>query len=262
MSRRTHAGTRVLVLRAGAGPSRVTVALREALDPARWSIDEVPTLAFEWSDPAVLRSALASIASDDWVVFTSANAARAVADAGLAAQVQRAQRVAAAGRVTAEVVAERLGIADVFVPETFIAESLADGLIGLGAAGRTVWLPRAEVAREVLPTALRAAGATVHTVPAYRAVVAEPSRAVLAAHPWRDTAFIVVCSSRTLVALDALAAPEQQSALRDLPIASIGPITSATARRLGYTVMVEPPESTMDALARTTSAWLMTGEGA
>jgi uroporphyrinogen-III synthase len=50
------------------------------------------------------------------------------------------------------------------------------------------------------------------------------------------------------------------AALRDLPVASIGPITTATASEMGYRVVVEPAESTMDALAACAHAWLMTGE--
>jgi uroporphyrinogen III methyltransferase/synthase len=250
----------VVVLRAGAPPSRVTTALESRLSGTAWQVAEVPTLAFEWTPQAELAAALSEVAADDVVVFTSANAVRAVAEAGLAATVQRAALVAAAGRVTAAVIRRQLGVRSVLVPERFVAESLAEMLVAAGVAGRTVWLPRAELARETLPEALSAAGASVHTVVAYRAVTAPVLEEGWATRLFEGARLLVACSSRTLRALDGLVPAAMCAALRDLPVASIGPITTATASEMGYRVVVEPAESTMDALAACAHAWLMTGE--
>ena len=60
-------------------------------------------------------------------------------------------------------------------------------------------------------------------------------------------------SSSTAESLAQIIAPEDR---RHLPIASIGPITSKTARELGFNVVVESPVSTIPALAEAAAEYL------
>ena len=64
------------------------------------------------------------------------------------------------------------------VPETYVAESLVERFAGQ-AAGKKILLARAEVARDVIPDALRAAGATVDVVDAYRNAMPEAAPELL-----------------------------------------------------------------------------------
>ena len=59
------------------------------------------------------------------------------------------------------------------VPESYVAESLVTHAGGEIGAGNRVLLARAAVARDVIPDALRAAGAIVDVVDAYRNVMPE-----------------------------------------------------------------------------------------
>ena len=113
--------------------------------------------------------------------------------------------------------------------------------LGPTGPGR-VLIPRAETARDVLPDGLAAAGWDVDVVPAYRTVAPAPdpaSAAVLA-----DADVITFTSSSTVTnfvdAYGADAVPEV--------VATIGPVTTATARSRGLEVAVEAAEHTVDGL--------------
>jgi len=126
------------------------------------------------------------------------------------------------------------------VPERFVGEGLVEAFPdppGGPGTGRVV-LVRAEVARDVVPEGLAARGWSVEVVPAYRTVaadIAEPAREAVA----RADA-VTFTSSSTVEHLVAAVGVD------GLPpvVATIGPVTSATARRLGLAVAVEAPEHT------------------
>ncbi len=80
-------------------------------------------------------------------------------------------KVAAIGSATAEA-ARHVGFQVAVVPDNYVAESLVESLRDQ-VTGKRVLLPRAAVARDVIPDALRAAGAEVDAVEAYRNVMPE-----------------------------------------------------------------------------------------
>ena len=97
-------------------------------------------------------------------------------------------------------------------------------------------LPRAEEAREVLPDALRAAGAVVHVVPVYATHTAIEGQRALAELAGAVDA-LTFFSSKTVSSFVAQA--RDLAAWRDVPAVSVGPITSQTLRDAGFTRMVE-----------------------
>ena len=229
------AGLRVLVTRLPAQAEPFAAALR-----ARGAdVHCVPSLALgPPSDRAPLDAALArgGGAAADWLVFTSANAVSAWADACAAAGVPPAAvRVAATGEATAAA-ARRRGLRVDLVPERYVAEDLAAALIEAGVEGAEVLLPRAETAREVLPDALRAAGAVVHVVPVYATHTAIEGQRALAELAGAMDA-LTFFSSKTASSFVAQAG--DLAAWRDVPAVSVGPITSQTLRDAGFTRMVE-----------------------
>ena len=125
------------------------------------------------------------------------------------------------------------------VPERYVAEALLEAMPD--GPGR-VLIPRAETARDVLPEGLAAAGWDVDVVPAYRTVapVPDPAAAALLA----DAEAITFTSSSTVTnftdTYGADAVPEV--------VATIGPVTTATARSRGLEVAVEASEHTVDGL--------------
>lgn len=243
-------GRQVVVTRARA-QSEEFVAKLEALGA---EVIEFPVIRIEaLDDYGLLDAALADLEEYDWVIFTSANGvdffARRLMALGLNASVLQERQVCAIGPATAERLSE-LGCAPVFVPQQFVAESVVAGLAQFGMHGKRVLLARALEAREVLPEALTAMGARVDVVPAYRTVLADSNPALLrsrlrAGRP----AFITFTSSSTVCNFAQLVGAELLAQLRDrLVIASIGPITTETARSLGWRVDLEAKQYDMNGL--------------
>jgi uroporphyrinogen-III synthase len=182
------------------------------------------------SDPRAVDEALARLAQFDWLVFTSANAVEAFSRLA-GDRLTPATRIAAVGPRTAGVLADR-GLPVALVAEEAIAESLAEAL-AKRVTGCRVLLPRAETAREVLPDALRRAGAAeVCVVPVYRAVPAESEAYGTAAARFSrgEIDGVTFASARTVDAvvagLRAILGGETIALLRRAQIFSIGPQTT------------------------------------
>jgi uroporphyrinogen-III synthase len=116
--------------------------------------------------------------------------------------------------------------------------------------GARVLLVRAKVARDVIPRELQGAGARVDVVEAYETVVPESSRSELAAvlrDPQRKPHVIPFTSSSSVTNFIELLGKDHANAtlLRDVKLASIGPVTSTTLRELSLPVAVEAREFTI-----------------
>jgi uroporphyrinogen III methyltransferase/synthase len=113
--------------------------------------------------------------------------------------------------------------------------------------GRRILLPRAAVARDTLPRELRSQGACVDVVEAYRTVVPQDAQRrvseVFGAQ--RKVDWVTFTSSSTVENLVRLAGV---AALRGVKVASIGPVTTATAKKLGLAVTLEARVYTTDGL--------------
>jgi len=134
------------------------------------------------------------------------------------------------------------------VPDEFVAEAALEALAAAGdLGGKRILIPRAAEAREVLPDGLRARGAEVVVVPAYRTVQdgsgAEEVRRALDAGEIDWVTFTASSTVRSFVSLVG-------TGMGRARVASIGPITSATVRELGMKVDVEAEEYTIPGLLR------------
>ena len=111
-------------------------------------------------------------------------------------------------------------------------------------------LVRAAVARDVVPDALKAAGATVTVVDAYRTVIPADAvaraRAALGAHPLPDA--VVFTSGSTVTHLLDVLRDAGLVFPRDVACVSIGPVTSAALRDAGLSVAAEAATASLDAL--------------
>lgn len=223
------AAERVLVTRAVHQAGKLSAALRAAgFEPV-----EVPVL--EIRPPlhsAPLEAALGQLATYDWLILTSANTVRAIAWGSLLDQAC-GLKVAAVGEATAAA-AREAGLAVSLVPENYVAESLVEAMAGL-AAGKRILLARAETARDIIPDALRAAGATVDVVDAYRNVMPESAPHLLRDALQDGIAAATFTSSSSVTHLaDAARAAGLAFPFPGVRAVSIGPITSATLREYGW----------------------------
>ena len=233
-------GRSVVVTRARAQAGRLSTRLRAA----GAEVLELPTI--EIVDPddggAALRGALGRLGEYDWVVCSSTNGAGRFTAGLRDARDLAGVRLAAIGPGTAGVLADARLQVDL-LPERYVAESLLEVFPAPEAAGSgRVLLPRAAVARDVLPDGLAAMGWQVDVVEAYRTVAVRHDDATLADLADADAVTFTSASSvRNLVdSVGVDAVPPV--------VATIGPITSAEARRLGLEVSAEADPHTLDAL--------------
>ncbi|MGH9129261.1 MAG: uroporphyrinogen-III C-methyltransferase [Acidimicrobiales bacterium] len=169
---------RVVVTRSASQAS----TLSSLLAGAGAEVVEVPVIAqgAPADRGAALRSAAIEVGCYDWVVFTSANAVERFMALLRDARDLGAARVAAIGPGTAGALASWRVVADL-VPERSVAEGLVEAFPAPpGRGGGKVLLPRAAVAREALPEALRAMGWACDVVEAYVTVRPPVSAELLA----------------------------------------------------------------------------------
>jgi uroporphyrinogen-III synthase len=129
-----------------------------------------------------------------------------------------------------------MGLEVAVTPTEYVAESLLEAL-GDQVRGQRVLLARAAVARDVIPDELRARGATVDVVDAYRTMIPADSvttvRTMFGPGGRTPDAATLTSSSTVTNFLNLLreagvARPESMRAV------SIGPITSRTLREYGW----------------------------
>ncbi len=245
-------GRTVVVTRAAAQAG----ALVELLEGAGATVLQAPTIVIEpppsWTP---LDRALDELATFSWVIFTSVNGvamvARRLGERGLAWTGFGGLRVAAIGPATAEALVEH-GVRAASVPDEYRAEALVECLRPQIGPRDRVLLPRAAQARELLAQELARLGAAVVEVPAYTTRRVESGTARLREALAGGTVDVVTfTSSSTARNFAELFTPqERQGWLRGVTIASIGPITAATAAEYSLATDVMPSQYTIAALAR------------
>jgi len=135
------------------------------------------------------------------------------------------------------------------LPTEYVAEGLLAALEGHDLRGKAFLIPRARVARDLVPRVLEERGARVKVVEAYQTVLPEISPDELARLLTPPLDAITFTSSSTATNFAKLVGADRLTeTLRGAAIASIGPITSQTLRQFGLTVTLEARESTMAGL--------------
>ena len=203
-------------------------------------------------DYAELDDAVSHLSRYGWVVFTSVNGVRFFRqrlDAlGLDARALGSVKVAAIGPATARAV-EGMGIRPDLVPASYVAEGVAQAMLELGMKGQKVLLPRAAEARDVLPRALREAGAEVDVIAAYENVPSDEHREQVMEALEAGTLDCVTFGSSSTVRNFLASIPLDE--LKKHPgvrFAAIGPVTADTMRSLGLNPDIQPEAFTIPAL--------------
>jgi uroporphyrinogen-III synthase len=239
---------KILITRPRAQSAEFGAALQTAgFEPVYFPVIEIRPL----EDLTALDRVMEKINSYEWMVFTSVNGVEVVFDhiagANGHSSLPENFKIAAIGPKTAEALRER-GIEPSFVPEEYVAEALMPGLGDL--RGRWVLLPRAEIARKMLPEAIVAAGGVAHEIAVYHTLPAKPDAESLAemkagvdvvtfTSPSTVYNFVQIVRQNGLDPFHLPAAPK---------IACIGPITERTAQEEGFKETIVAQEYTTEGL--------------
>jgi uroporphyrinogen III methyltransferase/synthase len=253
-------GKRVLVTRAEGQADEASALLRaKGAEPVL-----VPAIVIgPPDDEAAADRAVMSLATYDWVAFTSANGVERTWDilarSGRDASAFGQARLAAVGPATAAALT-RHGLTAQVTAKELRGEGLAKAMLESVSRSGRVLLLRAQVARDALPDALRANGWAVDIVAVYAtrapSDLADALRPLLAeGGAGRVDAAIFSSSSTVRHVCEALGAPAA-SLLAPLAVVAIGPMTSETARSLGVHVDAEASPHTMPAAIEALEAWL------
>lgn len=243
-------GRKVVVTRARAQAGEFSVRL-ESLGA---EVVEFPTIEIAPPDDfAPLDDAIRSLGSFDWLVFTSVNGVDAFTErlahhGSDVRAVRREAKIAAIGPATADRIRQS-GLKVDVIPDEFRAEGLLDEIPAGEIKDKKILIPRAKVAREILPDKLREAGAEVVVPPAYRSVPSEAGRGSLEKRLRAGEIDCITFTASSTVENFAGAFGDETADLLDgTKVVCIGPITADTARRHGLTVDIEADEYTIPGL--------------
>jgi uroporphyrinogen III methyltransferase / synthase len=235
--RRPLAGKRIVVTRTRSQAG----ALSAQLGALGADVLELPTIRIE--PPTDVR-AFAELVQDahayDWIVFTSPNGVNAFFELFYKlyddAREIGGAKIAAIGPATAQRIKDFHIHVDL-QPEEFVAESIVREFKKQGGVENLrILLARAEKARDVLPKELSAMGGIVDEGFAYRTVPETRDDNGARRRLLEEGAdMITFTSSSTVENFMGLGLPWPES----MRVASIGPVTSQTARDLGLTVDLE-----------------------
>ena len=215
---------------------------------------EFPTISIaEPEDYAPLDRAIANISLYDWLIFTSVNGVNCffkrfctlnhdIRDlAGI--------RICAIGLQTAKALQSMMLKVD-YVPAEYQAEEIIKGLKDKITPGTRVLLPRADIARNVLPEGLAGLGLIVDEVIAYRTVTGQGNSQLIKQMLEEGEIDLITFTSSSTVQnfLSMLKTSDPVSLLANTRVACIGPITARTAMEMGLTVDIQAKEYTIKGL--------------
>ncbi|MBI4568436.1 MAG: uroporphyrinogen-III C-methyltransferase [Planctomycetes bacterium] len=260
--RRPLFGWTVIVTRAHEGAP----CLGSLLEEAGARCVRAPSIAFAPPlDKGPLERAVREAGQYDWIVLTSPTAIERffeeVARQGLDARHFHNVRFAVVGSSSAARL-RREGIAADAQPDSFTAEALAREFFRRGGdcTGRRFLLPRSDIATPDLPAALRALGATVDEVIAYRTSGVGDGRST--AHPKSggemreviesgERFVLAFASSSAARNFSAMLTPDLREVVRQRGvIAAIGPSTASTLEaECGWPPAIVAAEHTLEGLA-------------
>jgi uroporphyrinogen III methyltransferase/synthase len=240
----------------------VTRARAQASDLVRCLSDlgaeclEYPTIKIKPPDDLEpLDQATANLSIYDWLIFTSVNGVTFFFErlfaSGRDIRALKNLNTVAIGPATEKRLAD-FGLKSDIVPESYRAESIAEAFSKKDIKGKRILLPRAQEARPILPKELTKMGAVVDEIIAYRTqAVRDNADQLIKNLEEKSIDLITFTSSSTVKNFKALLPSERfKTLLQGVIVASIGPITSDTARELGFDVHITAESYTIPGLCQ------------
>jgi uroporphyrinogen III methyltransferase/synthase len=215
---------------------------------------EFPTIEVvppeNWNE---LDNAIQTIDTFDWLIFTSANAVRFFMERlrtlNKDLRILKGVNICTVGPKTSESL-ESYGLRADLVPAEFKAEGVLAALGGVAVRGLKFLIPRAKVAREIIPDKLRELGARVDVVTAYenRKPSSDVNRVRKLLDERKISAITFTSSSTVHNFVEIIGKKEYKSLLNGVTVACIGPVTAKTAQEYDIKTDIMPKDYTIPAL--------------
>ncbi len=246
---RSNTGHRVLVTRAGDQATALSTSLKkigvEAVTVS--TIEIIPPPSFDALDQAI-----SDLNQFDFLILTSVNAVKyffeRLSPQKLSALALSDLKIVAVGPKSAEALAER-GISVDLIPKDYRAEGIVS-LLKSQVSGKRILYPKAALARDLIINELTNAGADVIAPITYSSAPPADAAQKLQAAISEGLDLLTFTASSTVQNFVDLLDDAQRAQARNIPVASIGPLTTATAKKLGFNVVVEPMDSTLDDMTK------------
>lgn len=243
-------GKKIVITRARAQASGMVAALNRL----GAQCIEIPTIKINAPDDlSPLKQSIENIKQYDWLVLTSVNGVKhffdTLYDMGKDVRSLGHLKFACIGPVTKERLKD-YGIISDILPKTYRAESVVDAFADVEIKGKKVLLPRAKKARTILPEELTRMGAVVDEVVAYETGLCDEGKDELVTLLKNNEIDAVTFTSSSTVSnfMSLLESEDAQQLLKNVVLASIGPITSDTVRSFDMEPDIEPGEYTIPGL--------------
>jgi len=249
LGKRTPLASRTVVVTRGRDQSVDFTAELEALGATVIhcpTIEIAPPPTWEQMDESINK-----LEGYDWLIFTSANGVgfffqRLTELCGDSSKVVGKQLICVIGPATARAL-EREGVTPNIVASDSTGEGASEAIIEhLGGKkfvrGLKFLIPRARVARNVLPARLRRLGASVDVVEAYQTLKPNVEReSIISLLNAQHIDVITFTSSSTISNFaELLGLTDLSSLLSQSVVACIGPVTAKTAAKYGLRETIGP----------------------
>jgi len=241
-------GKKIIVTRAREQASELTKKLEEE----GAYVIEFPTIEItEPDDYSSLDKAIINLRNYNWIIFTSVNGVKFFLNRLRYYKKDIRElyglKICTIGPKTAKIFRD-FGIEPDYIPEKYQAEYIIEGLKKYGIKGKKFLLPRAEVAREILPEKIKELGGEIDVVIAYKTVMPKDNRdEVLDLLKKGEINYITFTSSSTVKNFIKMI-DGNLSLLKNVKLVSIGPITSQTLKNFSLNPTLEAKNFTIEGL--------------
>lgn len=244
-------GKRIVVTRARVQASEFSAILEEN----GAEVIEFPTI--EIRPPRKYKSldnAFENLKSFQWIIFTSVNAVNSFNDRMIFKKIDirslHGIRIAAIGSQTAERL-KMMGVIPDIIPSEYRAEAIIEIFKDFDIEGSHILIPRAKVARDILPVKLRKMGAKVSVVEAYETVISEKDISELC-NLFEEKMIDMVTFTSSSTVNNFFSRFEEDNLKKlftNVKFACIGPVTGKTLMEYGFKTDVMPPRYTIKDMA-------------
>jgi uroporphyrinogen III methyltransferase/synthase len=257
-------GKRIVVTRS----RTVASSLSEKLKRAGAEVIELPTIDIQpLDDQSAIDKEINEIDKYDWIVFTSVNSVNIFMDrlflSGRDVRSLNLSKLAVIGRETA-LSLRTFGLNADLMPERFTSEGLVEAVHGLqfDFSRVKILIPGSIISRDVILRGMEEMGAKVSAVPIYDNLLPEYDEKTLDDLFGTVPDLVTFTSSSTVNNLvDILKSRGKQRYVDTIKGASIGPITSNTARERGIRLVLESGDHTINSLVEKILEYTVNGNG-